>query len=455
MAYLQTKVITKNHNVSANDEAILVLTQENKITISLPPTSGQPEGRELFFKDIGNSAATNNIIIYAPDGSLFDGVSKFAIINVNGGSIGIIKSGNGWNQLILQAGSAVPPDGSITAAKLAAASVILNSSTVTNTLPIGNGGTGNTSGLALPYYGTPVIIAGTPGASSSGAAAIVAPYTVITGTSGNVSAILPANPILGQEYLIEISGSEVQLVLFPPIGGQIDENGVNTFILVNNISLNQISRTRVKMVAYSTSQWYYLGQSSDYASSVDNNTTNVRHYGFNDFHGTTSQIGNNLIIQSATLDFRTAGTNFMTFRQAASGLFSVDGGESPATIFQFSTFSNTNGVILPANTSFPSAVTLTPAATATTCDFTTGSTQTVSLATATGSVAVSLTNGMAGGRYKIIISQGSTPRAVTWTGVRWPNGTPPTITSIANAIDIIDLYFDGTSYYGTFAQKFS
>jgi len=39
--------------------------------------------------------------------------------------------------------------------------------------------------------------------------------------------------------------------------------------------------------------------------------------------------------------------------------------------------------------------------------------------------------------------------------VKWSQGTVPTITTDANAIDVISLFFDGTNYLSNFDQDFS
>ncbi|RLC74170.1 MAG: hypothetical protein DRI61_17125 [Chloroflexi bacterium] len=47
-------------------------------------------------------------------------------------------------------------------------------------------------------------------------------------------------------------------------------------------------------------------------------------------------------------------------------------------------------------------------------------------------------------------------RTVTWpASVKWPDGgTAPTLTSAADAVDIIVFYFDGTNYYGNYSLNF-
>jgi hypothetical protein len=43
----------------------------------------------------------------------------------------------------------------------------------------------------------------------------------------------------------------------------------------------------------------------------------------------------------------------------------------------------------------------------------------------------------------------------TFTSVKWPSGTAPTITATASAVDILSFVSDGTNWYGTFQQAFA
>jgi len=43
----------------------------------------------------------------------------------------------------------------------------------------------------------------------------------------------------------------------------------------------------------------------------------------------------------------------------------------------------------------------------------------------------------------------------TFTGVKYPGGTAPTITATASAVDILSFVANGTVWYGTFAQAFA
>jgi hypothetical protein len=43
----------------------------------------------------------------------------------------------------------------------------------------------------------------------------------------------------------------------------------------------------------------------------------------------------------------------------------------------------------------------------------------------------------------------------TFTGVKWPAGTAPTITATASAVDIISFVCVNSTWYGTAAQAFA
>jgi hypothetical protein len=50
-----------------------------------------------------------------------------------------------------------------------------------------------------------------------------------------------------------------------------------------------------------------------------------------------------------------------------------------------------------------------------------------------------------------LIQDATGSRVVTWpAAVKWPGGTKPTLSG-ANAVDVISLYYNGTSYYSTWS----
>lgn len=57
---------------------------------------------------------------------------------------------------------------------------------------------------------------------------------------------------------------------------------------------------------------------------------------------------------------------------------------------------------------------------------------------------------ISGSTYILYVQQDATgSRLITWNSVfKWPGGTPPTLSTGANAIDIISFATDGTNMYG-------
>ena len=47
-----------------------------------------------------------------------------------------------------------------------------------------------------------------------------------------------------------------------------------------------------------------------------------------------------------------------------------------------------------------------------------------------------------------LIQDATGSRTVTWPTIKWPEGTAPTLSTAANAEDIVVLYYNGTDYYG-------
>ena len=56
----------------------------------------------------------------------------------------------------------------------------------------------------------------------------------------------------------------------------------------------------------------------------------------------------------------------------------------------------------------------------------------------------------------MLVQDATGSRTVTWPAtVKWSGGTAPTLTTTANAIDIVSLLYDGTNFYGSAALDFS
>lgn len=92
--------------------------------------------------------------------------------------------------------------------------------------------------------------------------------------------------------------------------------------------------------------------------------------------------------------------------------------------------------------------TLTPAGLTQTVDCDNGNTQKIDLSAAGGDVTLTITNAITGGLYRLFLIQGATPRDIVWpASVKWPQGQVAILSTSAGAVDIVELYFDGTNYY--------
>jgi hypothetical protein len=74
---------------------------------------------------------------------------------------------------------------------------------------------------------------------------------------------------------------------------------------------------------------------------------------------------------------------------------------------------------------------------------------TVQILTLTGSPTITMPAAVAGKSFIIQLKTGAGSYSVTWTTVKWPGGTAPTITSTASRMDIYSFFSDGTNWYGT------
>lgn len=82
---------------------------------------------------------------------------------------------------------------------------------------------------------------------------------------------------------------------------------------------------------------------------------------------------------------------------------------------------------------------------------------TVQIITLTGNATITMPTAVAGKSFILFLKQdGTGSRTVTWSTVKWPGGTAPTITSTASKQDIYSFFSDGTNWYGiTVAQNYT
>tara|TARA_R110000772_G_scaffold263319_1_gene383021 strand:- start:149 stop:799 length:651 start_codon:yes stop_codon:yes gene_type:complete len=82
---------------------------------------------------------------------------------------------------------------------------------------------------------------------------------------------------------------------------------------------------------------------------------------------------------------------------------------------------------------------------------------TVQIITLTGTCTITMPTATSGKSFILLLKQDATgSRTVTWTTVKWPSGTAPTITSTASRQDIFSFFADGTNWYGvTVSQNYT
>lgn len=82
---------------------------------------------------------------------------------------------------------------------------------------------------------------------------------------------------------------------------------------------------------------------------------------------------------------------------------------------------------------------------------------TVQVITLTGTATITMPAAVAGKSFVLYLKQDATgSRTVTWSTVKWPGGTAPTITSTASKQDIYSFFSDGTSWFGaTVGQNYT
>jgi hypothetical protein len=90
-------------------------------------------------------------------------------------------------------------------------------------------------------------------------------------------------------------------------------------------------------------------------------------------------------------------------------------------------------------------------ATAKTISLANGTFQTVTM---TGNCTFTMPTAIAGKSFILIVSTGAGSFTGTFTSVKWPNNTAPTLTTTATRWDILTFASDGTNWYGNFAQAY-
>lgn len=112
---------------------------------------------------------------------------------------------------------------------------------------------------------------------------------------------------------------------------------------------------------------------------------------------------------------------------------------------------------LGANAAFTQyASTLAPGGTTQSINLNNGNIQNIDLSGAIGDVTISITNPVTGGLYRFWITQGATPRDLIWpAAVKWPQAQKPILSITNGAVDMVELYYNGSVYRGLWELDFS
>jgi len=87
-----------------------------------------------------------------------------------------------------------------------------------------------------------------------------------------------------------------------------------------------------------------------------------------------------------------------------------------------------------------------------TLSLTNGTVQTVTM---TGNCTFTMPTASAGKSFILIVSTGAGGFTGTFTSVKWPSATAPTLTTTASRWDILTFVADGTNWYGNSAQAYA
>jgi len=99
-----------------------------------------------------------------------------------------------------------------------------------------------------------------------------------------------------------------------------------------------------------------------------------------------------------------------------------------------------------------SVVAIGNSSTSKTIDLTSGTVQTVTM---TGNCTFTMPTATAGRSFILIVNTGAGGFTGTFTSVKWPSATAPTLTTTASRWDILTFVADGTNWYGNSAQAYA
>jgi hypothetical protein len=333
---------------------------------------------------------------------------------------------------------------------------------VTGILPVANGGTNLGSGTSggVLYYSA----AGTLASST-----LLTQYGVVYGGGAGAAPVATAAGTTGQVLTATTSGAPTWAN--PATSGTVTSVGWTGGI----VSVATTTTTPAFTIAGTSGGIPYFSSGTTWATSaalaanaiVIGGGAGVAPATTTTGTGVVTAIGNavnntnGLVTQAATLTASalligggastgiastTTGTGVVTAlgnnANATGGVVTVDG---TATLTN-KTLTN------PTVTNYvESVVAIGNSGTTQTLALTNGTVQTITM---TGNCTFTMPTATAGKSFILIVSTGAGGFTGTFTSVKWPSNTAPTLTTTATRWDILTFIADGTNWYGTFAQAF-
>ena len=156
----------------------------------------------------------------------------------------------------------------------------------------------------------------------------------------------------------------------------------------------------------------------------------------------------------------TTSTTFVNLASNVTGTLPIGNGGTGATTLAGASIATYTGTETLSNKTLTnptitnyteSVVAIGNSGTAQTLSLTSGTVQTVTM---TGNCTFTMPTNTAGKSFILIVNSGSGGFTGTFTSVKWPNNTAPTLTTTASRWDILTFVADGTNWYGNSAQAY-